>query len=69
MINKSLQRKLSSRWNHLLIIIERIMSTCAICLFSKFNASMLTAVNLNVVRWMTEALLFKIKENSVSLLH
>jgi len=45
------------------------MSTCAICLFSEFNALMLTAVNLNVVKWMTEALLSKAEEDSVSLLH
>ncbi len=48
--------------------IERIMSTCAICLFSKSNVSMLTAVNLSVVRLMTEALSSKIEEDSVSLL-
>ena len=44
------------------------MSTCAIYLFSKFNTSMLTAVDLNVVRLMTETLSSKIKEDSVSLL-
>ncbi len=44
------------------------MNTCAICLFNEFNASMLTAINLNVVRLMTEALLSKIEEDSVSLL-
>jgi len=32
------------------------MSTCVICLFSEFNASMLTAVNLSIIRLMTEAL-------------
>ncbi len=45
------------------------MSTCAICLSSESNASMLTAVNLYVVRLMTEALLSKIEEDSVSFLH
>ncbi len=44
------------------------MSTCAICLFSESNVSMLTAVNLSVVKWMTEALLSKVEEDSVSLL-
>ncbi len=44
------------------------MSTCAICLFSEFNASMLTAINLSIVKLMTEALLFKTEEDSVSLL-
>jgi len=44
------------------------MSTCAICLSSEFNVSMLTAVNLNVVRLITEALLFKTEEDSVNLL-
>ncbi len=32
------------------IIIERIMSTHAICLSSESNASMLTAVNLNMIK-------------------
>ncbi len=45
------------------------MSTCAICLFNEFNASMLTAVNLNVVRLIAEALSSKAEEDSVSLLH
>ncbi len=45
------------------------MSTYAICLFSEFNVSMLTAVNLSVVWWMTKALLSKAEEDSVSLLH
>jgi len=49
--------------------IERIMSTCAICLFSESNTSMLTAVNLNVVRLITEALSSKTEEDSVSLLY
>ena len=44
------------------------MSTCAICLFSEFNVSMLTAINLNVVKWMTKTLSSKIEEDSVSLL-
>ena len=44
------------------------MSTCAICLFNKFNESMLTAINLSIVRLMTETLSSKIKEDSVSLL-
>ncbi len=45
------------------------MSICAICLFSEFNALMLTAVNLNVVKFMTEALSFKTEEDSVNFLH
>ena len=45
------------------------MSTCAICLSSEFNVSMLTAVNLNVVKLMTEALLSKTEKDSVNLLH
>ncbi len=44
------------------------MNTCAICLFSEFNVSMLTAVDLNVVKLIAEALLSKIEEDSVSLL-
>ena len=44
------------------------MSTCAICLFNEFNVLMLTAVNLNVVRLITKALLSKAKKDSVSLL-
>ncbi len=44
------------------------MSICAIYLFSEFNVSMLTVINLNVIRLMTEALLSKIEEDSVSLL-
>ncbi len=44
------------------------MSIYAICLFNEFNVSMLTAVNLNVIRLMTETLLSKIEEDSVSLL-
>jgi len=44
------------------------MSTCAICLSSESNVSMLTAVNLNIVRWITEALSSKTEEDSVSLL-
>ncbi len=31
-------------------LTKRIMSTCAICLFSESNVSMLTAVNLSVVK-------------------
>jgi len=45
------------------------MSTCAICLSSEFNASMLTAINLNVIRLIIEALLSKKEEDSVNLLH
>ena len=45
------------------------MSICAICLFSEFNVSMLIAINLNIVKLMTEALLSKTEEDSVSLLH
>ncbi len=44
------------------------MSTCAICLSSESNTSMLTAINLNVIKLMTEALSFKIEEDSVNLL-
>ncbi len=44
------------------------MSTCAICLSSKFNVLMLTAVNLNVVKWIAEALSSKTEEDSVSFL-
>ncbi len=49
--------------------IERIMSTCAICLFNEFNTSTLTAVNLSVIKLMTEALSFKIEEDSVNFLY
>ena len=45
------------------------MSTYAICLSSKSNALMLTAINLNIVRLMTEALLSKTEEDFVSFLH
>ncbi len=44
------------------------MSTCAICLFSEFNVLMLTTVNLNVVKLMTEALLFKTEKDFVNFL-
>jgi len=45
------------------------MNTCIICLFSEFNASMLTAIDLSVIRLMIEALSSKTEEDSVSLLH
>ncbi len=45
------------------------MSTCAIYLSSESNTSTLTAVNLNIVRLITEALSSKIEEDSVSLLY
>jgi len=45
------------------------MSTCVICLFSEFNVSMLTAVDLNVIRLIAETLLSKTEEDSVNLLH
>ncbi len=45
------------------------MSTYAICLFSESNVSMLTAVNLSMIRLMTEALSSKIEEDSVNLLY
>jgi len=45
------------------------MSTCAICLSSESNVSMLTAVNLNIVWLITEALSSKTEEDSVSLLY
>ena len=44
------------------------MSTCTICLSSESNVSTLTAVNLSVVKFMTETLSSKIEEDSVSLL-
>ncbi len=55
--------------NTFIINIERIMNTCAIYLSSKFNVSMLTTVNLNIIRLIAEALSFKIEKNSVNLLH
>ncbi len=45
------------------------MNTYAICLFSEFNVLMLTAVNLDVIRLMTETLLFKIEKDSVNFLY
>ncbi len=45
------------------------MSTCAIYLFSKFNVSMLTAINLNVVKLIMKTLLSKTEKDSVSFLH
>ena len=45
------------------------MNTCAICLFNEFNTLMLTTVNLNVVRLMTETLSSKTEENSVNFLY
>ncbi len=45
------------------------MSTCTIYLFSEFNVLMLTAINLSIVKLMTEALLSKIEEDSVSFLY
>ncbi len=45
------------------------MSTCVIYLFSEFNVSMLTAIDLNVIKLMTEALSSKVEEDSVSFLH
>ena len=44
------------------------MSTCAICLSSESNMSMLTAVNLSIIKLMTEALLSKTENDSVNLL-
>ncbi len=44
------------------------MSTCAICLSSKSNVSMLTAISLSIVRLMTKALSFKTEKDSVNLL-
>ncbi len=49
-------------------LIEKIMNTYAICLFNKSNVSMLTAVNLSMIKWIVEALLSKTEEDSVSLL-
>ena len=45
------------------------MSTCTIYLFSEFNVLMLTAINLSIVKLMTEALLSKTEEDSVSFLY
>ncbi len=45
------------------------MSTCAICLSSESNASMLTAVNLNVIKLIVKALLSKTEKDSVSFLY
>jgi len=45
------------------------MSTCAIYLSSESNASMLTAVNLSIVKLMIEALLSKTEEDSINLLY
>ncbi len=44
------------------------MSTCAICLSSESNVLMLTAVNLSMIKLMTEALSSKAEEDSVSFL-
>ncbi len=44
------------------------MSTCAICLFSEFNVSMLTTINLSIIKLIAEALSSKAEENSVSFL-
>ncbi len=44
------------------------MNTCAIYLFSKSNVLMLITVNLNIVKWIAEALLFKIEEDFINLL-
>jgi len=44
------------------------MSTCAICLSSEFNVLMLTAVNLSVIKFITEALSSKTEEDSVNIL-
>jgi len=49
--------------------IERIMSTCTIYLSSESNASMLTAINLSVVRLIVEALSFKTEKDSVNFLY
>ncbi len=45
------------------------MSTCAIYLFNKSNASMLTAINLSIVKLMIKALLSKTEEDSINLLY
>ena len=42
------------------------MNTCAICLFNESNMLMLIAVNLSIIKLMTEALLSKTEEDSVS---
>ena len=45
------------------------MSTCTIYLSSESNASMLTAINLSVVRLIVEALSFKTEKDSVNFLY
>ncbi len=45
------------------------MSTCAIYLFNEFNVTTLTAINLNVIKLIAEALLFKIEEDFINLLY
>ena len=45
------------------------MNTYAIYLFNEFNISMLTAINLNVVKLMIKTLLFKTEKDSINLLH
>ncbi len=53
----------------MLRVIKRIMSTYAICLFSESNVSMLTAINLNVIKLIAEALSSKTEEDSVNFLY
>ncbi len=45
------------------------MNTYAIYLFNEFNISMLTAINLNVVKLMIKTLLFKTEKDFINLLH
>jgi len=59
---------LTALWFEIEQFIERIMSTCAICLSSESNMLMLTAVNLNVIKLIIKALLFKAEEDSVNFL-
>ncbi len=58
-----------SSWFIMIIIIERIMSTYTIYLSSESNVSMLTAINLSIVKLMTEALSSKMKEDSINFLY
>jgi len=53
----------------MIIIIERIMSTYTIYLSSESNVSMLTTINLSIVKLMTEALSSKMKEDSINFLY
>ncbi len=45
------------------------MNTCVICLFNEFNVSMLTAINLNVIKLIVKALLSKAEEDFINSLY